>query len=464
MSFADGLTLLDASAGPLASAGAGQDGWIKLAPRGRFTTRDGREMEVSPETLLARFNADGVDIPIDIDHAVAKKTIFGDIAPAVGWITRMEARADGLYGFATWLDQGRATLTSKTHRYISPTLKLDASNVAIWLHSVSLVAAPALSMPTVAAAEPVSQPQLETLGTSTMFINDATLTTLFKGFKTLYTMEFDGTKSFKDTVAMEVTSATAEEQYGWLGMFPDLREWIGARHIHGLQTHGFTIRNRKFESTVMVPRDIIEDDKVSIFKPMFLEMGRVAKQHPDTLIFELLKDGFTATCYDGQNFFDDEHPLAGADGMPAGSASNMQGGDGPAWYLLDLSRAIKPIIWQVRQPYDFQSLTSPNDTHVFMTDEFIYGIRARANCGFGLWQLAYASKVALTPTNFKNARKAMMELRGENDLLLGIQPTHLLIPPSLEAEARTLLNSDVIDGSTNIWKGTAELIMTPLVA
>src|SRR5690606_34181812 len=147
--------------------------------------------------------------------------------------------------------------------------------------------APALSMPVVASAQavPVSQPKTETLGSSTMIVNDANLKTLFRGFKAVYQTEFDGAKSYKDTVAMEVTSNTETEEYGWLGVFPNLREWVGDRHIHGLEAQGFAIKNRKFESTVKVSRDKIADDKVGIFKPMFQEMGRVAKQHPDSLIF-----------------------------------------------------------------------------------------------------------------------------------------------------------------------------------
>lgn len=458
MSFPDGLTLLDASAGPLASAGAGRDGWVKIVPRGRFTTRDGRQMEVSPETLLARFTADGVDIPVDIDHAVAKKTIFGESAPAVGWITRMEARADGLYGFAIWLEQGRATLAAQTHRYISPTLKLDGSNVATWLHSVSVVAAPALSMPTVAAATPS---HLETLGSNAMIIKPEVLNAAFRGFNTAFNAGFDGAASFKDVVAMTVKSQTGEETYPFLGSWPQLREWVGDRHVHGLKAHGFSIRNKLFESTVTIPRTEIEDDKIGLYRPRFQEEGRTTKQHPDLMIFGLLKTGFTSPCYDGQNFFDAEHPV-GYDGDVA-SASNMQAGDGPAWYLIDGSRAMKPMIWQERVPYTFTTLEDDKNDRVFWRDEYVYGVRARVNCGFGLWQLAFGSKADLTPENYALARTAMTTLKSDNGLTMGIQPTHLIIPTALEAKARKLLFADQIEGTSNVWKGTAELVMTPFL-
>ena len=128
--------------------------WIKLAPRGRFTARDGRQLEVDPELLVSRFRADAVDVPIDIDHAIPKKALFGDTAPAVAWIVELAAREDGLYGRPSWLDGGLAVLKARTHRYISPAFPADENGKAIWLHSVGLVAAPGISMPAVASADP----------------------------------------------------------------------------------------------------------------------------------------------------------------------------------------------------------------------------------------------------------------------------------------------------------------------
>lgn len=143
------------------------------------------------------------------------------------------------------------------------------------------------------------------------------------------------------------------------------------------------------------------------------------------------------------------------------SVSNVQTGTGAPWYLLDLSKAMKPIIWQEREAYEFQSITNPNDAHVFMSDEYVYGIRARVNCGFGLWQLAYGARSDLNSENFALARQSMSLFTGDEGQKLGITPTHLIVPPALEAKARTLLMADQIEGSSNIWKGTAELIVSP---
>ncbi|CDZ46990.1 phage protease [Neorhizobium galegae] len=76
------------------------------------------------------------------------------LAPAVAWIEELAARGDGLYGRVNWLQPGLDVLTAKSHRYISPALKTDEKGRAVWLHSAALVAAPGISMPAVAAADP----------------------------------------------------------------------------------------------------------------------------------------------------------------------------------------------------------------------------------------------------------------------------------------------------------------------
>jgi phage major head subunit gpT-like protein len=165
-----------------------------------------------------------------------------------------------------------------------------------------------------------------------------------------------------------------------------------------------------------------------------------------------------------RTFFDADHPQTDTSGNPI-SISNFKDGSGPAWFLLDTPRAIKPMIWQEREDYEFQSLTSSTDSHVFMNDEYVYGVRARVNAGFGLWQLGFGSKATLDTASYANARAAMMDYRSENGRILGINPTTLVVPPALEDAALRILNTENgSGGESNPWKGTAELILTPFVS
>lgn len=83
------------------------------------------------------------------------------------------------------------------------------------------------------------------------------------------------------------------------------------------------------------------------------------------------------------------------DNVYAGSAqvlvlpqlSTAAGGSDSAWYLMDVSRPIKPLIFQQRMAPTFMQLTRDSE-HAFMEDEVMYGIRARGAAGFGPFWLA----------------------------------------------------------------------------
>ena len=297
-----------------------------------------------------------------------------------------------------------------------------------------------------------------------MIINRQSLTTLNPGFKANVQRGFAGVAPMWERVATRVPSATAAEEYAWLGAFPGMREWIGERQIKNLAQHGYTIRNRRFEATVSVPVTSISDDQHGIYAPMMEEMGRSAAEHPDTLVFGLLKAGFETNGYDGQFFFDTDHPVIGADGVER-SVSNVQAGVGVPWFLLDTRRALKPLIWQERKKPEFVAKDDPTDDRVFMKDEYVYGTDSRGNVGFGFWQMAFGSKAELTEANLQAAYTAMTTLKGDEDRPLGILPNLLVVHPSLKFKADELLKAQLKNGgASNIMQGLVESLSSPWLA
>lgn len=294
-----------------------------------------------------------------------------------------------------------------------------------------------------------------------MQITPQILRNLLTGFRTDYNGAFEGVKSYYKDVAMVTKSSTAKEAYGWLGQMPILREWVGERRLKTVQSFGFEIDNRDFESTINIKRNDIEDDIIGVFKPMFQELGRVAAEQPDKLIFDLLAKGFTGLCYDGQPFFSTQHPVSDTSFKP-GVASNFQDGPGPAWYLLDTTRAIRPLIYQERRPFVLNGMTQPDDPHVFMTNQFVYGVDGRAAAGFGMWQLAFGSKAPLNASNFEAAKIAMKGIKGDQGRSLGVNPNLLVAPDALETDALTLLKKqNLAGGESNIYYNAADLIVVP---
>lgn len=288
-----------------------------------------------------------------------------------------------------------------------------------------------------------------------MIINQANLTGIYKSFSTIFNQAFDAAPSQRDLVAMTVPSAGKSVDYKWLGDFPMMREWLGDRVIKDLSAFHYEIINKSYEATIEVDRDDIRDDQVGVYTPMIQGLGNGAKVHPDILVFALLAAGFSTVCFDGQYFFDDDHPVG------SGSVSNDGGGAGDPWYLLDLSRPIKPIILQVRQQPEFVAQDRPTDENVFLRKKFRYGVDDRKNVGYGLWQIAYGSKNTLDATNYAAARAAMMAHTKDDEVTkLGIRPTHLVYGPTNESAARILIvNERNAAGASNPWYKTAEPVL-----
>ena len=257
-------------------------------------------------------------------------------------------------------------------------------------------------------------------------------------------------------IATEIKANTMSVDYGWVGDLPNMREWVGDRELKDLSANKYTIQRKKWESTIQVERDVIEYDNLGIVKPRVQGMAEAIGAHYDDLVFSLLEknetcyDGKTFFATDhpvGSETFSNSHsleltrenllavrkemraitnefgkplrivpnllivpPELEAKALEILNAQFVNGGDSNitykicdylvcdrlsdegAWYLLDVSKTLKPLILQINKKVEFVALDNPTDENVFMKDAFLYGTRSEDNAGYGLWQLAAKSK------------------------------------------------------------------------
>jgi phage major head subunit gpT-like protein len=227
-----------------------------------------------------------------------------------------------------------------------------------------------------------------------MILNQASLQGVYVGFNTLFNEVFADAKPRWPRLAIEVPSSTKSEEYKWLGKFPKMREWIGERQIQNLGTHSHTIKNKDWEATISVDRNDVEDDTIGVYRPMVRALADAAAYHPDEMVLGLLALGFTELCYDGQPFFDGEHP----DGPNEGTQSNK-----------------------------------------------------------GTKKLSAAS--------YAEARTAMMSLMDEKGKPLGAVPDLLVVSPKNEKAGLEILKAERdANGATNVYQGSAELLVLPELA
>lgn len=62
-----------------------------------------------------------------------------------------------------------------------------------------------------------------------------------------------------------------------------------------------------------------------------------------------------------------------------------------AWFLFDLSKPIKPFVYQTRRAPVWAAQDNPTDERAISQKIYRYSVDARYNVGYGLWQLAYGS-------------------------------------------------------------------------
>lgn len=234
-----------------------------------------------------------------------------------------------------------------------------------------------------------------------MIVNKANLEAVFINIKTTFNKAFEAAPSDWEKTTMKVPSGSSQNNYNWLSRFPKMRKWIGDKTIKALSAFGYTIVNDDFEATVSVDRNDIDDDTLGIYGPMAQEAGFSAKQLPDELDADLKNGAFTSLCFDGQYFYDTDHPV----GDGAGGTSSV-------------ANKITAVL--------------------------------------------SAATLALLEASYGALRHAVMNFKDDEGRPLGLVPNLLEVPPALEGVANIIAYADkLVDNSPNPYKGTCTVKVNP---
>ena len=211
---------------------------------------------------------------------------------------------------------------------------------------------------------------------------------------------------FYPQVCTVVPSDGYDEKYGWVGSLPSVKEWIGDRKFEQLRAADYSLANKEWESSLLINRTDIEDDRLSMYGPVLEDLAAEATYHPDELWFSALANGESAACFDGQFFFDTDHSWG-----DSGAQSN------------DLS-------------------ASASDTSAVTVAEF--------------------------KTAYHAARQAMLNYKRDNGkfyhrpTVSGLGNLMLLVPTELELVAHEAIRSQLLGGgNTNIVLETPQIVTSP---
>jgi len=244
---------------------------------------------------------------------------------------------------------------------------------------------------------------LSFLGVAGLIVNKAALDGLARNIKTSFQKAFDGVTGTWQETTMLVTSTGSENDYKWLTGWKGMKKWIGDKVINSLKSFNYVVANEDYEETIEVDRNDIEDGNLGGYSVQAAATGESAALLYDDLDAEVKNGAFTNPCYDGQFFYDTDHPVEDADGNTV-SVSNK--------------------------------ITTVLSNATLATADASYGA----------------------------ARQAIMGFTRDGGKKLGLMPDVLEVPPALETVGRMLLeNEKLADDTPNPYRGTAKLKVNPLL-
>lgn len=96
------------------------------------------------ETMVQNFNNQETDIVVDYEH----QTLYGSVAPAAGWISKLEVKENQLLATVSWTPKAKEHISNSEYKYLSPVYAFNSRDpktdayIGLKLHSVALTNTP----------------------------------------------------------------------------------------------------------------------------------------------------------------------------------------------------------------------------------------------------------------------------------------------------------------------------------
>lgn len=141
-----------------------------------------------------------------------------------------------------------------------------------------------------------------------MIINGATLEGLRVGLQTTFNNAFNTTESNWDQFVQRMPTTNDSESFNWLGGMPEVKQWVDDAQFETFEAFAYSVAIKKWQAGIQVTREDIVDDKLGAVLPRINDLGGVVRRHPGKLVWQKLNAGDASICYDGEYFFDTDHP------------------------------------------------------------------------------------------------------------------------------------------------------------
>lgn len=108
-------------------------------------------------------------------------------------------------------------------------------------------------------------------------------------------------------LGIEVPSDQESETYKMAWQAPAMRELVGGRQAKSLGVYSYSLKNKTYEATIEIAKADYRRDKTGQIDQRIADIATRARMHRHDLVVAAISAGSSATCSDGQDFFDDDH-------------------------------------------------------------------------------------------------------------------------------------------------------------
>lgn len=164
-----------------------------------------------------------------------------------------------------------------------------------------------------------------------MLITPTNLDVLFISFSQNFAEAYMSTATpLLDSIGSKIPSNTRDQRYPFVQSISGaMRQWnTGERVINNVVVDGFVVTNSKWENTLAIAREQLEDDQYGVYSSMLIpNLARHAKLLPDVQIADQINNGASRLGFDGVNFFATTH-LVDPSNPSSATQSNLLTGTG----------------------------------------------------------------------------------------------------------------------------------------
>jgi phage major head subunit gpT-like protein len=142
-----------------------------------------------------------------------------------------------------------------------------------------------------------------------MLLTTTTAEKLFVQFSAQFQAAFDAVPTYVDGYCTTMPSATKENLYHWIAQLPGMKEWVGEFMLENVSLRDYTVRNKIYKEAIKLDKWDVKNDQHGAFSPIVDAFGQAVRRWPDEVMAAVAEAGKSTNCYDGQWFFDTDHPI-----------------------------------------------------------------------------------------------------------------------------------------------------------